>query len=81
MALALGLLVVLPIADRQRGDWVAGPALLFLYLAALPVHLGALLVAWRGRTSGARVWGVVVGLVTLAAQVALFAQYVRGASV
>ena len=81
LVLALGLIVALTIADRQRGDWVAGPAVLFVYLAALPVHLGALLAAWEGRTLAVRLWGVAVGFMTLAAQVALFAVYLRGGSV
>ena len=81
LILALGLVVALSVADRQRGDWVAGPVVLFIYLAALPVHLGALLATWKGGTSRVRFVVVVMGAVTLAAQVALFVVYLRGGSV
>ena len=81
LALALVLIVALLVADRQRGDWVAGPVVLLMYLAALPVHLGALTAAWTGKVSGVRVGGVVLGVITLVAQVALFVVYLRGGSV
>ena len=54
LVLAVALIVALSVADRHRGDWVAGPAVLLVYLAALPVHLGALLATRKGRTSGVR---------------------------
>ena len=80
LALALALMVALSVADRQRGDWVAGPVVLLVYLAALPIHLGALMAAWKGEASGVRAGAVILGGITLVAQLVLFVAYLRGGS-